>query len=1604
MLRVSATDEAETSVERSPLERLAERAASQVPPAQADAVAAFARVLTRRLSTADVAEMPEDELAAVVVSAFRLADGRGRDDVAVRVTDPTLAKGGYETAGSVLQTNTVDSPFLFDSVNLELESRGLAVRRVLHPVIGIERTDDGRIASVTHAKDTEHRESVMHFELERRLSPDEAADLERTAREILRDVRLMVRDFGAMREAARRMISIAETGSTLYADEEIADAVAFLEWLLDDNFVFLGYREYDLVDTDRGRALAAVPDSGLGVLSKRGWSAYEEPVPLAEIESNLRARIEGGELLIYSKTNRPSTVHRRARMEYIGVRKVSPDGRIVGEARMVGLFTSKAYSEPASRTPLIGRKLRRILELEDLVAGTHDYKAVVSIFESFPKDELFAASADELRAQVMALLALQEQQRVKVFVRRDLYGRSVSILVALPRDRYNGDVGRRLTHLFRQRFGGTSIDEHLEFSETGLAQLHFTVHVAEGEIPDVSAAALEADVVEIARTWADRLREYLLSTLGQREGAARFDRWVERLPEYYSTSTPVELAAFDIDRFEQLEQSDEAFSVALVNARDAGETLTRVRLYKLGGKVELSDFVPTLEALGLRVVEEVPTHLARDDEDDRYLHDFGVLDADHRPIDVDEAGERIAACIAAVWRGDSESDSLNRLVVTAGLRSDQVELLRAYRKYHHRVNASFPVDYKNEAFWSHPSVAAKLVRLFELRFDPSTPFDQAAQDAVVAEVEADLDAVTSLEQDRILRNALGVILATVRTNRYLTERTSLSFKFRSRDVPEMPKPMPLFEIFVYSPEMEAIHLRGGKVARGGIRWSDRRQDYRTEVLGLMKAQMVKNAVIVPVGSKGGFVLKRVLTDPTEVKNEVTRQYVRFMRGMLDITDNRVGGNVVHPDGVVIHDEDDPYLVVAADKGTAALSDTANGIAQEYGFWLGDAFASGGSDGYDHKELGITARGAWESIKRHFREIGTDVMTSPLTVVGIGDMSGDVFGNGMLSSPQICLVAAFDHRHVFIDPTPNPATGFAERKRLYELPGSSWDAYDREKISAGGGVWPRSAKSIPVSPEARLALGIEEEELSPDALISAILRAPVDLLYNGGIGTYVKASAESHADAGDRVNDVLRVNASELRVRVVAEGGNLGFTQRARIEYALGGGRINTDFIDNSAGVDCSDHEVNLKILLGLAVADGELTLEGRNELLQAVTGDVVEHVLYDNFLQAQILSQEAELSAGRMEAYEDLMQTLEAEGLLERAIEFLPSGEEMAERRRSGRGMARPELAVLLAYAKQSLAHAILSSTLPDSDYLAQDLRSYFPPAIVGRFGDRLADHPLRRELIATLVSNDVVNSQGITFVSRLVAETGAEAADVVRAYRIARDVTGSVERWEVVEQLVGSLAPAIVDDLMRGIDHVVEITARWYLQHAPGQLGRAIEAHRDAFAEFEAVVWKVAPDAWRQQREREAWTLMDKGVPEDIARRHSMQPFLIHGPNIVSVAAEDEAAIEDVTRAFFLVGEAGYVDWLEARVREIPATTRWHRWALMAVGDDLLAARRKLAEQALAHAESVGVDEAVDRYLASNEEVRGRLARFMRALALEDVSDLAAVTVAVRQIRALAG
>jgi glutamate dehydrogenase len=1561
-------------------------------PGDAVPLGEFATAYLKRLS-ADAAEhSTAEELLGEVAGAYDFATGRGDRPIAVRAFNPTTAEHGYERAGSVLESASEDLPFLVDSARAELGARGIGIRRALHPIVGFERDASGAIAHVQHAREAVERESVMHFDLDRRLDDAELQELADTVRSVLGDVRRAVLDFPTMADRGRRMVQIASAGAARYPDDEVDETVAFLEWLLRDHFIFLGYREYR-IDAE---TISVVAGSGLGILADEQSSRFATPQAVSSLPDDMARRALEGDLLIVSKTNRLSTVHRRARLDYVGVRKVAADGRITGEARMLGLFTSKAYAEPASQTPLLNRKLRQILRHEDLIEGSHDYKAAVALFDSFPKDELFSARTDDLRRAVVSLLSL-EGDSVRLFGRISEDGRSASLIAALPAARYDAELVERFAAVLRARFATDAVDAHTVLGEDERVRVHVTVHVPDG-VPDVPLRELEQELVRLTRTWEDGLRDQLTAAFGPARGRALAAAWGPRFPEYYRTSVDPAMVVGDVAAFDRLEREELPFVVGLQN--EPGRT--RVAIYKRGGKVELGEAMPVLEDLGLRVIEEVPTRL-RGGDGDTWVQDFGVLGPGDRPLDLDAVGDRIADCVAAVRRGDAESDTLNRLVLVAGLDWRQVNVLRAYRMYRQRIGSRFTQGYQNDVLAANPELTAKLMRYFELRFDPSHDRDPETETVLRDEILADLDAVTSLDHDRILRNQLGLIDATLRTNAFREGRKVIAFKLRSGDVPAMPQPAPLYEIYVYSPTMEGIHLRGGTVARGGIRWSDR-QDYRTEVYGLMRAQLTKNAVIVPAGAKGGFYLKAPPAGRDELRAEVERQYVRYIGGLLELTDNLVEGNVVHPERVRVLDDDDTYLVVAADKGTATFSDTANRVSEERGFWLGDAFASGGSTGYDHKALGITARGAWESVKRHFAELGLDVASDPFTVVGIGDMSGDVFGNGMLLSDRIRLVAAYDHRHVFIDPDPDAATGFAERRRLFELPGSSWDDYDRALISYGGGVWPRSAKSVPLSPQARAALGVEDERLTPTDVIRAILRAPVDLLWNGGIGTVVKASGETDADAMDRASDAIRVNADELRCRVVGEGGNLGLTRRARVEFARGGGLVNADFIDNSAGVDCSDHEVNLKILLGLAERRGELDRPARDELLREVTGDVVEHVLYDSFLQAQILSQEVAVAPSRMYAYEDLMAQLESGGLLIRESERLPATEEIAERRRAGRGLERPELALLLAYAKRLLALDLLASDFCSDPWLERDLREYFPGAVVERFGHLLGEHPLRRELIAMINANALANSLGPTFVSQLAAERGADAADIVRAFRIAREVTGAAARWDAVEGLSHSIDRRAATELMTGVDRLVEGAARWYLGHGTGGLEERIAAAEAPFARLVAALPEIGSDAWRSGREEVVQGLVARDVPIDVAWSHALTPELMPAPDIIAVAAETGRSVETVARAFHALTARLDLVWLLGALDELPQPTRTQRWAVQAVREDCLDALGELARAALLEA---GPDTepgaAVDAYLDSRAALSRRLDAVTGSLSVEGTGDLPALMLAVRAVRALA-
>lgn len=1576
---------------------IAEADRQGVDESDRDALVAFTRPFLSRVPPA--IEEASETLPARIVSIFQFMLER-TEPAKVRVFTPTVESHGYSAPGSIVEVCTIDSPFLLDSVTNEIESRGDDVTAVIHPVIGVERSDNGRVAEIRHARHTINRESVEHYQLASVVEESDVPELEKGVFRVLEAVRAAVADFHPMRARLDRMKELVRIAGAFYGQADVDEATALLDWIEDDNFVFLGYREYRLIDIDTNPAVQVERGSGLGILSDDDRSAVAEPVLLADLPPDLADRYREGPLMVVTKTNRRSPVHRASKMDYIGVRVVDPDGTTVGEARIVGLFTSKAYMAPASKTPILRRKLSDILAGEDLIEGSHDHKAMIELFEVFSKHDLFASSTEELRTVLTGLLTLQERDNVKLFIRPDSLERSVSILVALPRDRFNATLRRDLQDLFRAEFDGTSVDYHLALGETDPAQIHFTVWVR-AEIPEYDFKALERKVTAMTRSWGERLATELGSRIDPGRARKLVDRWSDRFPDYYPASTVIELAASDILQLDRLADSDQQTAVGIENettSQEGGDLLTRITLYRKGGKRPLTDLIPALEDLGLTVVEEIPTRL--DGEGDYFIHDFGVLRHDGSQLDVDECRDRVADTLLGAWGGTIESDDLNRLVVNGRLRHDQVDILRSYRTYWRRVAPTFTIAYVNDTLAAHPKLSSRLVRLFEARFHPDD--DGSECDVFRADIIDALDRVPSIEEDRILRAFLQLIEATVRTNVYQPDRPAHAFKMISAKVPDAPLPHPLYEIFVLGPTVEGIHLRGGMVARGGLRWSTRREDYRTEVLDLMKAQMTKNAVIVPTGAKGGFVLKNPPTDLAELRAEVETQYRLFIGALLDVTDNRVDGDIVRPDRVRAHDGDDPYLVVAADKGTATFSDVANSIATERGFWLGDAFASGGSTGYDHKALGITARGAWKSLERHFAEIGINPFEDVFTAIGIGDMSGDVFGNGMLGSDRIRLVAAFDHRHIFLDPDPDPSASFEERKRLFDMPRSTWEDYDESALSDGGGVYARTSKSIKISQAAKGAIGADTDTFKPAELISAILKAPVDLLWNGGIGTYVKAASETHAQVGDRANDVLRVNGDDLQCRVVVEGGNLGFTQRGRIEFAENGGKINTDFIDNSGGVDCSDREVNLKILLNDAVKSESIDVAERNELIASVSEAVVERILSDNFHQAQAISKELKASPRRLDAYEDLMVTLEREGILDRRIDAMPSSEAMSERAKLGEGMTRPEMAVLLANAKRGLKQALVDSVVVKDPYLLSDPLRYFPGPISERFRTEIERHPLRDELIATLLASDVVDSEGVVFVSRLVTQTGAEPADVVRAYRIARDITDATARWTAIEKTYGTIDEELWARLMRHTDRMVASITRWYLAHGNGaSIGDVVESSRPVFREMESEVLETEVAGWRESRMSVLEDLIDRGVPEGVARSHAALPMLNYGPDVIEISKHFDQKPSDILHAFLQVGQAFGLDRVTEWARSTQIHDRWDRWAMWTIEEDLLSVRRQAVENAYGSANGDGGREVVDRFLANRTAKLARLVRFMRSIDTSTEVDIAQLTVAIRQARA---
>ncbi|WP_370288711.1 NAD-glutamate dehydrogenase [Nocardioides sp.] len=1597
--------------------------------------------------------VPSDELAArseadvygAFASHHRLAAVRQPGTTSLRVLTPTVGEHNWSAGGhTVVEVVVDDMPFLVDSVTMELARQQRDVRLVVHPTFDVRRDEAGTLLEIApttgpRPEDGWLRESWMHVEVPRLSGEDDDLPdhVAQGVRRVLDDVRAAVDDWPAMQQQVSEIVAALQTSPPPVDAEEVRRAAGLLGWLAEDHFTFLGYREYELVEQpgDDGEpedVLRAVEGSGLGILR-----AAPTGGPISRLPAAVRARAREPHVLVLTKANSRSTVHRPTYLDYVGVKTFGPDGRVTGERRFLGLLSSRAYTESVLTVPLLRDKVADVVAACGYDVRSHDGAALLATLETYPRDELLHTPLDELT--VIAESAMQARQRraVKLFIRRDTYGRYLSVLVYLPRDRYNTAVRQRFVQILADQIGegrvpAGDVEFSVSINESATARVHLVIHLPHGELlpDDIDTADLERRLVDASRSWQDDFRQAIIAEFGEERGASLARRYLDALPEAYKEDFTPRAGAIDIGRIEALDlDGGQGLDESLYADVDAPEGEARLKLYRVGEPLSLTSVLPMLASMGVEVVDERPYALAGL-ERRTHIYDFGLRYSGPLP---DDARTLFADALRAMWFGAAEVDGFNRLVLHARLTWRQVTLLRAYARYMRQGNSPFSTDSIEQALVDNVASARLLVELFETRFDPDPDLagDERSrrEEELVARIRAALEEVVSLDHDRILRSYLTHITATLRTNHFQLEqpladrpaapKPYLSLKLEPSAIPDLPEPRPRFEIFVYSPHVEGVHLRFGAVARGGLRWSDRRDDFRTEVLGLVKAQMVKNTVIVPVGAKGGFYAKQ-LPDPSDREawlGEGVACYRTFIRGLLDVTDNLVGGEVVPPPRVVRHDGDDTYLVVAADKGTATFSDIANGVSADYGFWLGDAFASGGSVGYDHKAMGITAKGAWVSVRRHFREMGVDCQSEDITVVGIGDMSGDVFGNGMLCSEHIRLVAAFDHRHIFLDPEPDASSSFAERRRLFDLPRSSWADYDASLISEGGGVYPRSAKAVPISPQVRTALDLPEgtEYLTPAELMRAILLAPVDLLWNGGIGTYVKAAGDTNADAGDKANDAIRVDGAQLRARCVGEGGNLGFTQAGRVEYAQAGGRMNTDFIDNSAGVDTSDHEVNLKILLDRVVADGDLTGKQRNELLASMTDEVAHLVLRDNYDQNIALANAAKNAPSLLHVHEQWMRHLESIGRLDRELEALPSSKEVRRRLDAGGALTQPELSVLMAFTKIVLADELIESDLPEDPYLTLDLESYFPSAVQEGFRHQIGQHPLRREIIVTQVVNDLVNGAGMTYWPRLAGETGASAADLTRANFVAREIFGSLALRKELETYDNVLDAAVQTRMRVEMRTLVERASRWLITNRRAPIDS--QATVDLFAAPVQAALPMLPDlvtgAERAAYDARRDLLARQGVPDDLAARVASFDVAYALLNVVEIAVDNGLEPAEVARVHFAVGERLGLVALQQRIVDLPRADQWQTMARAAVRDDLGAVHAGLTAAVLAAAGAEpaepGPEDDAERAAAWveawEESSRGEVERAATALAAvcaDEPADLAKVSVGLRVVRGL--
>ena len=1540
------------------IDEVVNRIKASMPSDQAEFCAEFAKQLYGTVAMEDLRSWDMDDLYGAVVNFWTLIHERAPHETKVRIYNPDFERHGWQTTHTVIEVICDDMPFLVDSIRLVIHRMGLSSHLTIHMGgIRVTRDKEHHISSILPRDQVTNEKGVLQeapifLEIDRQTDPKILEELHKGCERALEDNRVVFEDWDKMRAEVREAIVEIDKVSSVLDSNEVEETKAFLNWIEDHHFTFLGMRDYELVEKGKEMLLQAIPETGLGLLRESVTKSMTRSISAMAPEA--REFTLSPRILVMSKTNTLASVHRDAYTDYIGIKRFDSKGNVIGERRIIGLYTSAAYHTNPKQIPFLRRKVALIMENSQLNPRSHAGKVLLNILETLPRDDLIQGTEEEILEIAMGIFYMQDRKRIRLFARMDVYRRFISCLVYVPKDRINTELRLAMKKILEDSFNAVETSFSTQFTESVLARIHYIIKIDSENCPSYDLTEIEKKLIEAGRSWTDDLQYHLHEAFGEEQANSLYTRYRSAFPIAYCDTFTPRTAVYDIKHIEAL-TPEYPLGINFYKALDETENNYRLKVYQHNTTIALSDVLPILENLGLRAISERPYELKFEDGKETWVNDFALQYNNSCEFDVDDIKELFQNAFARVWFGDAENDGFNQLVLAAGLNWREVAILRTYAKYFKQIGFTFSQEYMERALNNNVSIARKLVQLFEIRCNPA-PIENREEryNSLSAEILSDLDSVANLDEDKIIRQYIHAISATLRTNFYQVDKDGnpkkyISIKLSSKTIPGLPKPYPMFEIFVYSPRFEGVHLRCGKVARGGLRWSDRREDFRTEILGLMKAQQVKNSVIVPCGAKGGFVPKNLPVNGSreEIMAEGISCYQLFIRGLLDITDNYVEGELVKPENLVCYDEDDPYLVVAADKGTATFSDIANAISLEYGFWLGDAFASGGSVGYDHKKMGITAKGAWESVKRHFYELNMDIQNNDFTVVGIGDMAGDVFGNGMLLSRHIKLVGAFNHIHIFIDPAPDAETSFKERERLFNLPRSNWTDYDKKLISKGGGVFNRNAKSIPVSKEMQEVFGIKHSEIEPNELIKTILKAKVDLLWSGGIGTYVKASSETNASVGDRANDATRINAKQLHCKVVGEGGNLGFTQLARVEYSLHGGMVYTDFIDNSGGVNCSDREVNIKILLNTIVAVGDLTSKQRNELLGEMTDEVGKLVLRDNFLQTRAISLSASQPLQALELQGRYIKELERTGKIDRALEFLPDEKALQERKLMGQGLGRPGIAVLMCYSKSLLKEQILASGVPEESYMEQFLINSFPKPLQERFSKQMQDHPLKREIIATKLSNIIVNEMGFTYVYRLQDETGAPVAAIVRAYMIARSVLNLESVWKQIEELGAKISSQKQIEMMMLYVRLSRRITRWFLrsQRRSMDIADTVKLYSQGMSELKMSIPAILSEERRVKYDEHYQDLISEGIPASLAHELTVTRGLFSAMDIIDIAYKRDMKVAQVAEIYFGIGEFLDLAWIRKQIIMHPTENHWESLSREAVRDDLDWQQRQLTD-----------------------------------------------------------